>query len=89
MANSNPKPPNAGMGRPKGAVNKTTASVKAALEEAFNGMGGVPSLMAWAEKEPAEFYKLWVKMLPTEVKADVSMTVLASALDAAVKRARG
>jgi hypothetical protein len=62
-----PKPPNAGKGRPKGSVNKTTASVKAALTEAFDQNGGVPSLLAWAKDQPTEFYKLWARMLPTEV----------------------
>lgn len=62
---------NAGKGRPKGAVNKTTASVKAALTEAFDKRGGVKALLAWAKDEPSEFYKLWGKLAPTEVTATV------------------
>ena len=54
-------------GRLHGSVNKTTVSVKAALEAAFLGLGGVPALIAWAEKEPAEFYRLWGKLLPKNV----------------------
>ena len=54
-------------GRLHGSVNKTTVSVKAALEAAFTGLGGVPALIAWAEKEPAEFYRLWGKLLPKNV----------------------
>jgi hypothetical protein len=50
-----------------GYPNKTTVSVKAALEAAFLGLGGVPALIAWAEKEPAEFYRLWGKLLPKNV----------------------
>ena len=61
------RPPNAGKGRAKGTPNKTTASVKAALVEAFDKMGGVPSLVRWAKQNETEFYKLWTKMLPTEV----------------------
>lgn len=57
----------AGPGRPKGSVNKTTASVKAALTEAFEKRGGVPALIAWSKEDPKEFYKLWGKMLPQEV----------------------
>ena len=63
-----PLPPNAGKGRPKGSPNKSTASVKAALEEAFERRGGVPALIAWANEEPAEFYKLWGKMLPAKIE---------------------
>ena len=54
-------------GRLPGFPNKTTVSVKAALEAAFLGLGGVPALIAWAEKEPAEFYRLWGKLLPKNV----------------------
>ena len=54
-------------GRLPGYPNKTTVSVKAALEAAFLGLGGVPALIAWAEKEPAEFYRLWGKLLPRNV----------------------
>lgn len=61
-----------GKGRPVGAVNKSTRAVKEALQEAFEGLGGVPSLIAWAKEEPTEFYKLWTKLLPAEVKAEVT-----------------
>jgi len=54
-------------GRPPGFPNRTTVSVKAALEAAFLGLGGVPALIAWGEKEPAEFYRLWGKLLPRNV----------------------
>lgn len=61
------RPPNAGKGRPKGSVNKTTASVKAALSEAFEKRGGVQALVQWAHEQPGDFYRLWAKMLPQEV----------------------
>lgn len=61
------RPPNAGKGRPKGSVNKTTASVKAALTAAFDAIGGDEALATWAQANPTEFYKLWAKMLPTEL----------------------
>lgn len=62
-----PKKKKAGPGRPRGVPNKSTASVKAALQAAFDERGGVPALLDWADGEPTEFYKLWAKMLPTEV----------------------
>jgi hypothetical protein len=55
--------------------NKTTIAVKQALQEAFQGIGGVPALTAWARDNQGEFYKLYAKLLPTEVKADVNVTV--------------
>lgn len=54
-------------GRQIGTPNKTTATVKAALEEAFDRLGGVDSLVTWAEAEPTEFYKLYAKLLPAEL----------------------
>jgi hypothetical protein len=54
-------------GRPHGIPNRTTVSVKAALEAAFQGLGGVPALIAWGQQEPGEFYRLWGKLLPRNV----------------------
>lgn len=58
---------NRGKGRPKGAVNKSTASVKAALQSVYESKGGDKSLLAWARANETEFYKLWGRMLPQEV----------------------
>lgn len=66
---------NAGKGRPKGSVNKSTAAVKDALNAAFQGMGGVDRLQTWAQANETEFYKLWVKMLPQDVNAKVDATI--------------
>lgn len=67
--------PGPGPGRPKGSVNKSTAAVKAALEEAFDQLGGVPSLLQWARREPGEFYKLWSKLIPKDIHIDASLDV--------------
>ena len=40
---------NRGKGRKAGQVNKTTKAVKEALQEAFDGLGGVASLTVWAK----------------------------------------
>ena len=66
---------NAGKGRPKGSQNKTTAAVKEALALAFDGIGGVKRLTTWAQQNETEFYKLWVKMLPQDVNANVAATI--------------
>ena len=62
------RPPAAGKGRPKGAKNKTTKAVKDALVEAFDELGGVDSLVAWAQENQTPFYQLWGKLLPQEIK---------------------
>ena len=67
------RPPAAGIGRKPGVLNKSTASVKNALIEAFEKRGGIPSLVDWAEQDPTEFYKLWAKLLPQELTATIAV----------------
>lgn len=57
-------------GRPKGIPNKNSLSVKAAFQAAFEGLGGVPALIEWAEDKNnrGEFYKLYSKLLPKDVE---------------------
>jgi len=55
-------------GRQKGTPNKTTASVKEALQKAFKELGGIKALTEWAKDEPTEFYKLYCKLLPKELE---------------------
>lgn len=57
-----------GQGRPRGVPNKSTKAVKEALELAFEGVGGVKQLTAWAKANETEFFKLWVKMLPAKTE---------------------
>lgn len=57
-------------GRRKGTPNKTTVAVKAALTSAFTQLGGVDNLVTWGKDNPGEFFKLWAKLLPTEVKLE-------------------
>ncbi len=59
-------PPAAGKGRPKGAKNKSTASIKGALVAAFDKLGGVKSLVSWGKENPGDFYKIWAKLVPQE-----------------------
>lgn len=66
------RPPNAGKGRPKGVPNKSTMAVKEALHSVFHDIGGVERMATWAREEPGEFYKLYAKMLPAEVKTELT-----------------
>ena len=59
-------------GRKKGTPNKVTATVKEVFMETFDKMGGVPRMIAWADEEPAEFYKLYARLIPTEAKVDLA-----------------
>lgn len=63
------KPPAAGKGRPKGAVNKTTRNIREAIEKAFNQAGGVEYLVTLARDDPRTFIPLLAKIIPSEVNA--------------------
>lgn len=60
-------------GRRPGSLNKVTASVKQALEEAFDRMGGIEVLTQWAQENPGEFFKIWSRILPKELSLDATL----------------
>ena len=63
-------------GRARGTPNVSTVEVKAAIESAFKGIGGVPALIAWAEQNRDLFYvKVWTRIVPRELAADLNATV--------------
>lgn len=55
-------------GRKAGTPNKTTRDARAAMELAFEGAGGSNALTKWAKANRTEFYKLWGRLIPAEVK---------------------
>lgn len=62
------KPPAAGKGRPKGATNKMTRTIKAAIEQAFEKAGGAEYLARMANEQPVAFMTLLGKVLPTQME---------------------
>lgn len=61
-----------GPGRPKGSKNKASVAAKQAFQEAFDGLGGVDALKAWAAENPTDFFKLFSKLIP--IDTNVTMT---------------
>ena len=57
----------AGPGRPKGIPNKTTQSVKEAIERAFEKLGGTDYLVHVGQSDPRTFCALLSKLLPTKL----------------------
>lgn len=57
-------------GRPKGVPNKLTQNAKAALQQAFEDIGGVEKLVEWGKDNPGAFYNLWGKLIPVEAKLE-------------------
>jgi hypothetical protein len=61
-------------GRQPGSQNKFTVAARTALALAFEGIGGVPALTAWARKNRSDFYKLYARLIPTEVNGQITVT---------------
>jgi hypothetical protein len=59
-------------GRAKGTPNKTTQALKDAIMGAFDASGGQAYLQRVADEDPRTFCTLLGKVLPSEIKADVT-----------------
>lgn len=73
------KPPAAGKGRPKGALNKTTRAAKEAIALAADELGGHERLVAWAKEDPKNEAAFWTtiypKLIPIDVKTSGTLSV--------------
>ncbi len=56
------------MARTKGAQNKLSRTAKENLAIVFVKLGGVTAMTEWAQGNPTEFYRLYSRLLPVEVK---------------------
>lgn len=58
-------------GKPKGATNLLTRTVKETVLAAFNELQKDPkaNLIAWGKTKPGEFYQIAAKLIPTEISA--------------------
>ena len=64
-------PPPPGPGRPKGSRNKLGVEVKASIMWVFTNLGGIPTMTNWARRNKTEFYKIYARLIPTEIVAKV------------------
>ncbi len=62
-------------GRTKGVPNKTTTAAKEAFSLAFEGIGGVPALIEWAEENRSDFFKLYARLIPVELSGEVKARI--------------
>jgi hypothetical protein len=60
--------PNNAKGRPKGTLNKATGTAKENIMAVFNGLGGTSAMKKWAEENQTQFYQIYAKLIPTDVK---------------------
>lgn len=54
-------------GRQRGTPNKVTGTFREAVRTVYEGLGGHAAFLAWAKKNPDEFYRLAARLIPTEV----------------------
>lgn len=65
-------------GKPKGAKNHITKTVKETVLAVFNELQGHPkaNLLAWGQENPKDFYIIAAKLIPTELNAKVEQTTI-------------
>lgn len=64
-------------GRQKGTPNKATRTAKEAFQLAFDELGGVAGLVAWAQSDPdnlATLYTLYARLIPTDTNVNLKVT---------------
>jgi len=69
---------NAGKGRPRGSLNKTTRAARDTIDEVFEGLGGVRGMLEWARTNTHTktlFYaSVYPKMLPLKVHKNLDVS---------------
>lgn len=66
-------------GKPKGATNKITRTVKDCFESVFSDLQLTNSkvkLKTWAQENPTEFYKLCTKLIPTALQVNAKVETI-------------
>lgn len=64
-------------GKPKGAQNKLTKTVKETVLSVFNEIQADPknNLKAFAKKYPRDFYQIAAKLIPTELTGSLKTVI--------------
>jgi hypothetical protein len=65
------KPPAAGKGRPKGALNKTTRQAKECIALVAENLGGAERMEAWVRENPDHERVFWTQIYPKLVPLNV------------------
>ena len=59
--------------RAKGIPNKIGAGVKSNIIQVFEKIGGREQMATWAKENLTEFYRLYARLVPTEVMATIDI----------------
>lgn len=63
-------------GRQPGTQNKLSSTVKDNVIAVFDGLGGVDFMQKWAKKNATEFFRIYSKLIPTDLKIGGDGTVI-------------
>lgn len=80
------------MARKAGSKNQFGATAKENMIAVFTRLGGTSTMADWAKDNLTEFYKLYARLVPTEVSGAVRHDVTVAhdtALNGAIDRALG
>jgi hypothetical protein len=58
------------MSRTKGSANTLKVTARDAVWKVFHELGGVQHMKRWATENPSEFYKLYARLVPTQVTGE-------------------
>lgn len=61
-------------GRPKGALNVLSGTARENIIAVFTRLGGTSAMAKWARANQSDFYKLYGRLVPTQVEATVDVT---------------
>lgn len=62
-------------GRTKDTPNKLSLTVKDNVIAVFNKLGGSEGMAVWAEGNKTEFFKIYAKLLPTDLNLAGDVTI--------------
>jgi hypothetical protein len=57
------------MARKAGSKNKLSATARENVIAVFTRIGGTAHMASWALENPSDFYRMYSRMIPQEVKA--------------------
>ena len=60
-------------GRKKGSVNKIGTQAKDNIIAVFTRLGGTAAMAKWAKDNQTEFYRLYARLIPTDVTATIDI----------------
>lgn len=61
-------------GRKAGTPNKISATVKDNVLAVFNRLEGTAGMAEWAKANRTEFYKIYARLIPAEMKSEIEHT---------------